>query len=173
MKTTFFFSLLCWGLLFSPQLASAQQAIFLVRHADTIREKGISDSPLSERGEQRAQALAALLKDSGINAIYTTGLQRTVKTAEPLAKLLNIEPSLYPQLRPGAKPSDGENFAQLIRTKHSRDIVLVVLHSNSVPLLLKALGHPVQIKISASEFDNLFIITPQPEAPPTVLRLRY
>ncbi len=64
--------------------AESQQAIFLVRHADTVRGTGNPDVPLTEAGERRALALAALLKDSGINAIYTTGLQRTVKTAEPL-----------------------------------------------------------------------------------------
>ena len=92
-------SLLCY-----VGLAEAQQAIFLVRHGDTVRQKGNPDVPLSESGERRALALAALLKESGINVIYTTGLQRTVKTAEPLAGLLSIEPKVNPQLRPRAKP---------------------------------------------------------------------
>lgn len=163
-----------WAMtVFTFHVASAQQAIFLVRHGDTVRQKGNPDVPLSEPGERRASALAALLKDSGINTIYTTGLQRTVKTAEPLAKLLGIEPKLQPRLRPGAKPEDVENFANLLRAEHSRDIVLAVLHSNSVPALLKALGHSANIKIPETEFDNLFVVTPRQDGPPTVLRLRY
>ena len=149
--------------------AEAQQAIFLVRHADTVKQEGNPDEPLSEAGQRRAVALAALLKDSGINTIYTTALQRTVKTAEPLAKLLGIEP----KVRTGAKPSDLENFANLLRTEHRRDVVLVVLHSTTAPALIKILGHPVEIKIPETEFDNLFVITPRPDGPPTVLRLRY
>jgi broad specificity phosphatase PhoE len=89
--------------LVSAQFAEAQQAIFLVRHGDTVREKGSPDVPLSPAGERRALALAALLKDSGINVIYTTGLQRTAKTAEPLAKLLSIEPKIQPELRSGGE----------------------------------------------------------------------
>jgi len=165
-------ALLCFPLLRS---ADAQRAIFLVRHGDTVREKDNPDVPLSEPGERRADALAALLRDSGINVIYTTGLQRTVKTAEPLAKLLGVEPKLQPELRPRAKPkpSDFENFANLLRAEHSGDVVLAVLHSNSVPALIKALGHQTVVKIPATEFDNFFVIIPRAEAPPTVLRLRY
>jgi len=50
---------------------------------------------------------------------------------------------------------------------------LVVLHSGSVPALIKALGYPTPIKIPETEFDNLFAIIPRPESAPTVLRLRY
>jgi phosphohistidine phosphatase SixA len=154
-------------------LAEAQQTILLVRHADTLRQEGNPDIPLTEAGQRRAVALSALLKDSGVNVIYTTGLIRTVMTAEPLAKLLAIEPKTRPQLRPGYKPKDVEDFANLLRTEHPRDIVLTVLHSNSGPGLIKALGHPVEIKIPETEFDNIFVITPKPDGPPTVLRLRH
>ena len=160
------------SLVISP-LAEAQRALFLVRHGDTAREKGNPDVPLSEAGERRASILAALLKDTGINVIYTTGLQRTVKTAEPLAKQLGIEPKVREQLRPGAKPNDADEFAGVLRSEHSGDVVLAVLHSNSVPALLNALGHPVATKIPENEFDNLFIVFPKPDGPPTVLRLRY
>jgi len=160
-------SLLCF------QTTQAQQAIFLVRHADTVRQEGNPDVPLSAAGEQRAVALAALLKDSGINVIYTTGLQRTVRTAEPMAKLMGIVPKVQSQLRPRAKPSDSADFANLLRSEHPRDIVLAVLHSNSVPALLKALGHPTDIKIPETEFDNLFVIIPKSAGAPTVMRLRY
>ena len=118
-------------------------------------------------------ALAALLKDSGITAIYTTGLQRTVKTAEPLAKSLGIEPKVQPQLRPSSKPADADEFAKRLAAEHRQDVVLAVLHSNSVPALLRAFGHPVTIKIPETEFDNLFVIIPRPEGVPTVSRLRY
>ena len=152
-------------------LAEAQQAIFLVRHGDTVRQKDNPDVPLSAAGEQRAMALAAMLKDTGISTIYTTGLQRTVKTAEPLAKLLGIEPKVQPQLRP--RPKDIDEFARLLGKEHSQDVVLAVLHSIGVPALIRALGHPIDIKIPESEFDNLFVIIPRVGIPPMVLRLRY
>jgi len=42
---------------------------------------------------------------------------------------------------------------------------LLVGHTGTVPALLKALGHPVEIKIPETEFDNLFVLIPKPTAP--------
>ena len=72
-------------LLFSPRLSVAQQAIFLVRHAETVAPKGTDARPLSETGKQRAEVLAKLLKDAGIKAIFTSGLERTIRTADRTA----------------------------------------------------------------------------------------
>jgi broad specificity phosphatase PhoE len=68
--------------------AAAQSTIFIVRHA----EKGDSskDSDLSEAGRARAEALATMLKDAKITAIYVTEFKRTQQTAAPLAKGLGI-----------------------------------------------------------------------------------
>src|SRR5262249_18962732 len=65
--------------LFSPCLAVAQQAIFIVRHGETVAPKGTDARPLSEAGQQRAALLAKLLKDAGIKVIFTSGLERTIK----------------------------------------------------------------------------------------------
>jgi broad specificity phosphatase PhoE len=160
--------------LFSPSLAVAQQAIFLVRHGETVAPKGTDARPLSEAGQQRAALLAKLLKDAGIKAIFTSGLERTIKTAEPLAQTLRIEPKALSQLNvPGFKQSDVDAFVAFLRAEHREDIVLFVGHTGTVSALLKALGHPVEIKIPETEFDNLFVLTPKTDGPPTLLRLRY
>jgi broad specificity phosphatase PhoE len=164
---------LCTLLLALCVSAEAQQAIFLVRHGETVAPKGTELRPLSEAGQRRAVLLATLLRDSGINAIFTSAAERTVKTAEPLAKLLRIEPKALGQLNASFKQSDIDAFAALLRSEHRRDIVLVVGHANSVPALLKALGHPVEITIPETEFDNLFVLIPKSEGPPMLLRLRY
>ena len=159
--------------LFSPCLAVAQQAIFLVRHGETVAAKGDA-RPLSEAGQQRATLLAKLLKDAGIKAIFTSGLERTIKTAEPLAQTLRIEPKTLSQLNvPGFKQSDVDAFVAFLRAEHREDIVLFVGHTGTVSALLKALGHPVEIKIPETEFDNLFVLIPKTDGPPTLLRLRY
>ncbi len=151
----------------------AQQAIFLVRHGETVAPKGTDLRPLSEPGQRRAVLLATLLKDAGINAIFTSDLERTVKTAEPLATSLRVEPKALAQLNVRFKPNDIDGFVNLLRSEHGRDIVLVVGHSNSVPALLKALGHPAEIKIPETDFGNLFVLIPKSEGPPILLRLRY
>jgi len=153
--------------------AEAQQAIFLVRHGETVAPKGSDVRPLSEVGQRRAMVLATLLKDSGIKAIFTSDLERTIKTAEPIAQALRIESKPLAQLGVQFKQSDVDAFVEFLRTGHRGDIVLVVGHSNTVPALLKALGHPVEIKIPETEFDNLFVLTLKADGPPTFLRLRY
>jgi broad specificity phosphatase PhoE len=161
------------GVLAIVRFADAQQAIFVVRHAEDVRSKDVLDRPLTESGHRRATLLASVLKDAGITAIYTSSLQRAVKTAEPLAIAARIEPKPLPQLSTKFEPKDMETFVELLRTQHSENIVLFVGHANTVPALLKALGHPAEIKIPETEYDNLFVLFPKSEGPPTVLRLRF
>ena len=71
--------------------AAAEQVVFIVRHADKADES--ENSPLSVAGKRRAEALARLLKDAGVAAIYTSKYTRTVQTAEPLWASMNRIPS--------------------------------------------------------------------------------
>ena len=145
-------------------LVYAQRAVFLVRHADRLDDS--EDTRLSEAGEARAQLLARLLKDSGITVIYTSQFQRTIKTAEPLARVLKITPVSIPA-------ADQKGLFDHIRAENRADVVLIVGHDSSVPVLLKMFGHPVDIKIAPTEYSNLFVLVPKDGGPPTVLRLRY
>ncbi len=151
----------------APFPGEAQQAVFVVRHAERLDAS--EDSPLSEAGHGRAQALANLLKDAGINAIYTSELQRTIKTAEPLAKRLQVEINRVPQY-------DGADMEKLIghlRAQHGRDTVLVVGHSNTLPAVIRGLGHPGEIKFGRDEYDLLMVLVPRGEGRPVLLRLRF
>jgi broad specificity phosphatase PhoE len=145
-------------------VAYAQRAVFLIRHADRLDDS--QDTLLSKAGEARAQLLARLLKDAGITAIYTSQFQRTIKTAEPLAISLQIKPVNIPT-------GDNAGHFKRIRTENRDDIVLIVGHDRSVPALLKLFGHPVDITIAPTEYDNLFVLVPKDSGPPTVLRMRY
>ena len=161
------------GVLAVVRLADAQQAIFLVRHAEDVRSKDVVDRPLTESGQRRGTLLADVLKDAGIDAIFTSSLQRAVKTAEPLAIASRIEPKPLPQLTTKFDKSDMENFVQLLRSQHRDSIVLFVGHSNTVPALIKALARTDEIKIPETEYDNLFVLFPKSEGAPTLLRLRF
>lgn len=148
-------------------VAYAQRAVFLVRHADRLNES--DDSPLSKAGEVRAQLLAGLLKDAGITAIYITPGKSSglfVKTAEPLAVALKIKPV-------GILSTEPERLFKRIRVENRDDTVLIVGTGRSVPALLKLFGHPVDITIAPTEYDNLFVLVPKDTQAPTVLRLRY
>jgi len=65
MKRFLSFMVIVLGL-FCFHVAEAQQAIFLVRHAETVAPKGTAVRPLSEAGQRRAVSLATLLRDAEI-----------------------------------------------------------------------------------------------------------
>lgn len=144
--------------------ASAQEAVWIVRHAEKQTEANEPEVPLSEAGKARAERLASLLSESGVSAIYATATERARKTAEPLARKLGIPVRTY-------APKDP--LADRIRAEHPEGRVLVVGHSNTVPEILVAFGHQTDVKIASNEFDNLFLLIPRKERPPTVIRLRY
>jgi broad specificity phosphatase PhoE len=154
------------AVLLVPQAAEAQRAVILVRHAEKRYNSDEPAVPLSEQGDARAQALAGLLKDAGITAIYSTRTIRTMRTAAPLAKELGLKVTLADQ-------RDPEELLERIRKDQPNGVVLIVGHANTVPQLLRALGDTDDVGIPSSEYDNLFVVIPNGSGKTTVLRLRY
>jgi len=149
-------------------MANAQQVVILVRHAEFQGAAPAEPKtfPLSEVGEARAKLLTSILKDSGVGAIYVTDFLRTNKTAEPLARELNKELTVLPK-------SDPQELVERLRKNHGGQTVLLVGHIDTLPALLKALGHPVDIKIDPQEYSNIFVVIPKGDGAPAFLRLRY
>ena len=159
-----------------PAASSAQQSIIIVRHAE--RQTGDGDDALSEAGRQRAERLASMLKDAGITHIFVSDLRRTVETAQPLARVRNLSPSriaIPAQGRGKVSASELQVRATLFAiSKLPRTaVVLVVGHSNTVPMFLTRLGYGLSLRIADAEFDNLFVVTPRATRAPSVIRLRY
>lgn len=146
----------------------AQGAIFVVRHAERAdtgagaAAKTATDPDLSEAGQARAASLASLLRDAGIRDIYVTEYKRTQQTAAPLAKALGVTPIVI-------AATDTAGLAS--RLKRAAGPALVVGHSNSVPDVIAALGVTTPVSVADTEFDHLFIVTPQ--SPPHLIQLRY
>jgi broad specificity phosphatase PhoE len=72
----------------TPDLPATR--VHLVRHGTTLlnrqnRYRGRIDVPLDERGWQDAWGAAAQLRDSGVNAIYSSPLRRARDTARVIA----------------------------------------------------------------------------------------
>jgi phosphohistidine phosphatase SixA len=154
-----------------PVAVRAQQAVYVVRHAEKASEASDPNVPLSEAGKARAERLAALLKDAGVTAVYSTDYVRTRSTAAPLAAALHQEIRIY-----DARDSAGRtSAAALLETlrKEPRSIVLVVGHSDTVPQLLWAMGVAQKFEIGSQEYDNLFVVVPRTSGEPILLHLRY
>ena len=150
-------------LMLVPQVARAQKAIILIRHAERVDS---STDALSKRGEEWSELLRDRLKNSGITTIYSTQFQRTIKTAEPLAKAIGITPVII-------QSTQQADLIDSLRTKHGpNDVVLVVGHSNSVPAIMKELGLKETITIADDQYGDVFILVPKtPE--PSLVRLHF
>lgn len=155
-----------------PADTGAQQLVFVVRHAEKIDNS--ADTALSAAGEARAQRLADMLAATSIAVIYTTQYQRTVQTAAPLAKRLGIGANIVPARETEALLAKIRLHGKTVGNAPGKSgAVLVVGHSNTVPAILKGLGHMADVVIADDEFDNLFAIIVQPAGPPVLIRLKY
>jgi phosphohistidine phosphatase SixA len=154
------------AVLLTPCIARAQSTVFVVRHAERAdagtKPPPGADPDLSADGRARAESLATMLKDARIGQIFITEFKRTRQTAEPLAKVLGVEPTVIAQK---------DVRALVDRLQSIPGSVLIVGHSNTVPEIVKALGVAESISIAETEFDNLFIVLRS--ATPSLLRLHY
>jgi broad specificity phosphatase PhoE len=152
--------------------ASAQKAIFLVRHAEKATDSNEPGVSLSEAGRARAAHLARMLAGAGITAIYATETDRARQTADPLARALKLEVKTY-----SPRDASGRLAPRLLLDRLKKDdasgTVLVVGHQNTVPDLLAALGCTEKVSIGDKQFDDLFIVVPKVEGAPGVVRLKY
>ena len=152
---------LALGLVLLPAISSAQQTVIVIRHAERadggagatagMTDKPV-DPPLSAAGEARAAKLAAMLAETGVNAIFTTEFKRTQDTAKPLASKLGLK-----SVTVSAK--DTEGLIARIRKDHAKGIVLIIGHSNTVPDIVKAFTGKV-ITMRDEEYDAMFVLTP-------------
>jgi broad specificity phosphatase PhoE len=77
--------------------------IYVARHGETtwnaeMRIQGRSDPGLTPRGEAQSFALLGELKDQPLSAIYTSTRQRSIRTAEPIARHLGLVIQERPEL---------------------------------------------------------------------------
>lgn len=138
--------------------------IILVRHAE--RNAGMTaDVLLSPQGEQRAKQLAAVLKDANIRAIFTTEVRRVQQTAEPTAQEFHLQPVVIPQ-------KDVDALVSRLQSLPDDETVLVVGHTNTVPLIAERLGGAVPA-LTDAEYDRMIVIVTRGKGKPSILTLRY
>lgn len=157
-------------LLISASLAHCQgqagtKTIILMRHAEKIDEPG-PDPALTVQGHQRAQALAILLKDEPVKAVYATPYKRTQDTGKPLAEQKGLQVQTY-------EAAVGLALLEKIKTGPGDQTVVILGHSNSIPTLVNALLGREEVKaISEEVYGQVFVVTISPEGKTSLLRLQ-
>lgn len=145
----------------SCAVAEASPIVFLVRHAEKAATGG-DDPDLSTAGQERAKALARMLKDAEITAIFTTEFKRTRETAAPTEKATKISPTVVPA-------NDIPALVEKLRALKGN--ALMVGHGNTIPDLVNALGIETAISIPDDDYSELFVIIIADK--PQLLRLHY
>lgn len=132
-------------LLAAVQLPAAT-TVWVLRHAEKV-DDGSRDPALSPEGITRAAALAALLSEEDVAAVFTTPYERTRATVRPLAEAEELELSPY----------DPVDFAGLAsRVREVDGDVVIVGHSNTVIPIVQALGGDATGEIGESEYGRLY-----------------
>lgn len=130
--------------------ADETPAIYLVRHAE---KQADSDPALTEEGEARAEALAALLKKAGIEVVYSTPYKRTMMTAAPVADEARLSVKEY-------DPRKLQEFADNLKKEFMENPrpMLVVGHSNTTPVLVNMLTGGTHRLLNEDEYNFLFVV---------------
>jgi phosphohistidine phosphatase SixA len=141
--------------------ANAAPVIFIVRHAEKATTGG-KDPDLSVQGKRRAEALANILKDSQITAVFVTEFKRTQETGAPIARAAHVSPTVIPA-------NDTGILVEKLRTLNGN--ALVVGHGNTIPELLKTLGIATPVNIPEDDYAEIFAVVLGDA--PQLLRLHY
>lgn len=150
---------LCTALLIiiTPQqtwATSDTKLVVLVRHAEKQVDGG-QDPSLTAQGYRRAEALALALKKTSIDLLIASQYQRTQQTLQAIAKERNLTIVTIDAANPIAN-----HIQAIVDTVHkSSGNVLIAGHSNTVPLIIKALGGPDVSPIAEDDYSNLYMVS--------------
>ena len=140
--------------------------VVLVRHAE--KELVGDDPELTPTGTDRALALAHVLSEVNVSAVYATQFARTRNTAAPLASVLGLDVTVV---------ATGQSFAvemaDIVRSRHMGETVVIVSHSNTTPAIIGELGVTPIPTIDDDEYDDLYVVTITPAGHIALLPLRY
>lgn len=145
--------------------------VVVVRHAEKA-DDGTEDPDLSEAGRARSLALAEALAGTPVAAIYTTQLQRAVATAQPLAAQAGVTVSIRP-ITAGEAEAHTDRLVEEILANHNGETVVVVGHSNTVPLIVVALSGLDTAVMTECEYDHFYLVSATGPGQGTVIHARY
>ena len=140
--------------------------VILVRHAEKKIEPNNPDPDLTPEGVERAQQIARVFGEAGINAIYATQLKRTQQTVKPLSDRTGVPVTVVEASKP-------DEIVKRIQTTNRGQTIFVAGHNNTVPAIVSSLSGDTYPLIPESEYDNLYIVTIYRFGKAKVVKLRY
>lgn len=153
----------------TAQRASGDKLVFIVRHAEKANASD-QDPPLSVIGRERAVALSVALRDAGVSDVIVTPRKRTHETAAVLTEARQLTAHVVPF---GASTPDHAAAVAAAVRRAKGGTVLVVGHSNTVTLIIAALGGPRLPELCDAEYSNLFIVRLPARGSPTFVRAHF
>lgn len=130
------------------------QTVVLVRHAEKVDAS--ADPLLSVAGQARAEALARVLADAHPGHVFISPLRRTGLTAAPTTEYHSVTPEAV--ALEGGTAGHVAAVAARIRALPDDAVVLVVGHSNTIPLIARALGYEAAADMPECEYDRLTVL---------------
>ena len=146
--------------------AAPAQTVIFVRHAEKA-DAPADDPKLTAAGQARAKLLAEMLRGARLTGVVTSSLRRTRDTAAPSAAMAQVTPIAVP-----IGNDTGVHVATvttLIAGMPKDAVVLVVGHSNTIPLIASRLGATVPVTIPECAFDRLVVMHLGTDAPSTIV----
>lgn len=140
--------------------------VILVRHAEKKIEPTNPDPDLAPEGVERAQEIARVFGDAGINAIYATQYKRTQQTVKPLSDRTGVGVTVL-------EANQSNELLRQIQTTHRGQTVFIAGHNNTVPAMVSELSGQTYPVIPESEYDNLYIVTIYRFGKAKVIKLKY
>jgi 2,3-bisphosphoglycerate-dependent phosphoglycerate mutase len=149
MKKNLLVILLC--VLFTTAWSQEITTVILIRHAEKMSD-GSKDPELTDEGKARAIRFADLLKETKVDAIFSTMVKRTQNTVAPLALSKSLTVMPY-------QPMKGEVIDEMIKTFAGKTIVICG-HSNTTPWTVnKLIGKEEYKDFADTAYSNLMIVT--------------
>ncbi len=154
MKKLYILFIFIFTLASCAQAPSEEQittTYFFIRHAEKDLSDPSNKNPtLTEEGKTRAQEWAKSLTETKVDLVFSTNYDRTLQTAEPIAKSQGIEVSLY-----DPRKLNDSDFQQKTKGKTS----VVVGHSNTTPSFVnKIIGKEKYSSLDEKNYSTLYII---------------
>ena len=161
--------LIAFGIISCHRPQPSSTTVLIVRHAEKASDA--EDSPLTEAGRERAQALVRVVADAGVSAIYSTQFKRNRETAQPLAERLGIAVTEVPvNLQ---NPGDyGKTLARDIVLKHPGQTVVVIGHGNTIASIVEGLTGRAA-SLGDIQYSDLFVVDVPPSGPAKLIKGQY